>query len=240
MSLASTTGLAELSSLSAPGWVRARLWDPKDLDDLAEACDTLGAGLVDDTGSVPVGAWLFGDHGVDLVIAIDAAGRPALVLGPDRSAAGARLRWHSGARAERVWIPSVQARVYVADPAGGGYADRNRLVGMVKRWGLHKAELDSPLFAQSELWSSGAFSPDASKILKRGPATAEEWPDYLAQTGALEPGPPRPGDLLVFKEAERQAIALDEDAMLVLTGDRGRVGIRPIRDVTGRWRLEPT
>lgn len=229
------TGVAEVATADAPEWVRSRLWDPDDAADLAEVCNTLGDGLRDVAGPVPIGAWLFASDGVGIVVAVDSQGVPALVYKGDRGRNRASIQFHSGNKSLRIWVPSIEARIYVTDRSSPGYEDRNRLIGLLNIWGVHKSELSTPLFADHDLRASGGFTPAAVAVLKKGPDSVEEWPQYLADNGKLAAGVGVPGDLLVFDDKEKQAVLLDDGKMLVLNGGYGRVSIRQVAGVTGHW-----
>ncbi|MES2442109.1 MAG: hypothetical protein V4574_04710 [Pseudomonadota bacterium] len=240
VSLSSPTAIATIAAAAAPDWIRARLWEPRDLADLRRACDTLGAGLADGTAdarpATPIGTWLFGNSGVEIVLALDSDGRPALVYGVitafmDHS--GVRL--HDGRLPAKLWVPSVRPRAYTAGPDGPVYRDRNRLIGTLLHWAARKPDLSGPLFAFSER-SRETFAAPVARILSEGPAAAEEWPAYLAEHGAIADIPPEPGDLLLFEDRTRQAVALPEGQMLVHGGSYGPVTVRKIAGVKGVWR----
>ncbi|HEX8206605.1 MAG TPA: hypothetical protein VF587_11150 [Solirubrobacteraceae bacterium] len=228
-------GLARVLSQKAPEWVRRRLWGADDTDTLKARCDTLGEGLVDaPEAGLAVGTWIFGRSGLKVVMATDADGRPSLVYTQGRNS-GAWLFVDDGEVDGRVWVPATTPRRYTTE-AGPGYQDRSVLVGLALVWGEHKYRLDAPLFADKDIAESGAFTPEAAKLLRRGPDSQEEWPEYLAGHGSVEKGAGRPGDLLLFEDPEKQAIAVDGDTMLLQTSSYGNVGLRKQAGVTGHWK----
>lgn len=228
-------GLARIFAGAAPAWVRRRLWGADDVDAVKLRCDTLGAGLVDAArGGLPVGTWLFDQDGLNVVMAVDGKGFPALVYAAG-SNGGGRLYPYRRRPDGQAWVPAVTPRAYTSAD-GAGYTDRNVLIGMMHVWGAVGYELSTPLFADPDLPRSGAFSEPVARLLSRGPDSSADWPAYLAEHGTIADGPGDPGDLLLFADPDKQAILLDADTMVLQPGVYKALSVRKPTGVTGHWK----
>lgn len=222
--------LAQALASNSPAWVRERLREANDLEQLQDAVATLGAGLRDGaSGPLAVGAWCFLKGGrFAAVLSVSPTGEPLKGL----SAGAESLIFAEVKRSEiqHVWLPSAKPFAYTST-ATAAYADLNALIGLLRFWGALKVEMEHPLFNTPDL--NSYFDPKLAKFLKRGPIDEEDWPDYLSGLGQpVDLKGVQPGDFLLLA-GHQQAIALDNSEMIVR--QNSHLYLRALAKTGKRW-----